>query len=115
MLEPWRALRRITSVTFKGRWASSAARNRRLGNAWLSDRTVCYLATGRPAVVEHTGPSAFLPDDAGLFRFRGREEAAACLERVVEDYEHPSALAREVAANCFDARRVTARALEVAV
>jgi hypothetical protein len=87
----------------------------RLGNAWLSDRTVCYLATGRPAVVEHTGPSAFLPDDAGLFRFRGREEAAACLERVVEDYEHQSALARAVAANCFDARRVTARALEVAV
>jgi hypothetical protein len=41
----------------------------------LSDRTLCYLASGRPAVVEHTGPSAFLSDDAGLFRFRDLTEA----------------------------------------
>jgi hypothetical protein len=33
----------------------------RLQNAWISDRTLCYLASGRPAVVEHTGPSRFLP------------------------------------------------------
>ncbi|HXL07329.1 MAG TPA: hypothetical protein VN964_10435, partial [Gemmatimonadales bacterium] len=31
-------------------------------NAWVSDRTVAYLASGKPAVVQHTGASAFLPD-----------------------------------------------------
>src|SRR5206468_1401948 len=38
-------------------------------NAWVSDRTPCYLASGKPAVVQHTGPSAFLPSGEGLFRF----------------------------------------------
>ncbi len=86
----------------------------RLANAWISDRTLCYLASGKPAVVEYTGPSAYLPDDAGLLRFRGREEAAVFLERAVEDYEHQSALARMLAEEHFDARRVAARAMELA-
>ncbi|MGH9897014.1 MAG: hypothetical protein ACREA0_34455, partial [bacterium] len=29
-------------------------------NAWISDRTLCYISSGKPAVVQHTGPSAFL-------------------------------------------------------
>src|SRR5439155_16005079 len=37
--------------------------------AWVSDRTVCYLASGKPVVVQDTGPSAFLPNGAGMFRF----------------------------------------------
>ena len=52
----------------------------RLANAWVSDRTLCYLASGKPAVVQHTGPSRFLPDAEGLFRFRDVGEAARCLE-----------------------------------
>ena len=47
--------------------------------AWISDRTLCYLASGKPAVVEHTGPSRFLPDAEGLLRFRTLKEAAARL------------------------------------
>jgi hypothetical protein len=50
----------------------------RLQNAWVSDRTLCYLASGKPAVVQHTGPSRFLPDAAGLFGFRDVPEAARC-------------------------------------
>ena len=49
----------------------------RLQNAWISDRTLCYLASGKPAVVQHTGESRFLPDAAGLFRFRDLDEAVA--------------------------------------
>src|SRR5205809_465039 len=41
-----------------------------LANAWISDRTLCYLASGKPAVVQHTGKSRLLPDAEGLFRFR---------------------------------------------
>ena len=59
----------------------------RLQNSWVSDRTLCYLASGKPAVVEHTGPSRFLPDSGGLFRFRDVEEAVLCLEKVANDYK----------------------------
>jgi hypothetical protein len=86
----------------------------RLGNAWISDRTICYLASGKPAVVEHTGPSAFLSDDGGLLRFRSREEAALCIERVTADYPYHAAQARAIAEEHFDARRNAARVMELA-
>ena len=87
----------------------------RLQNAWISDRTLCYLASGKPAVVQHTGPSRFLPEDAGLFRFRDLPQALRYLERVVEDYEHQSQLARQLAEEYFDARKVIARVLDRAL
>jgi hypothetical protein len=84
----------------------------RLQNAWISDRTLCYLASGKPAVVQHTGPSDFLPDAAGLFRFRDLVEAARCLERVAADYDRQCRLARGLAEEYFDARTVVRRVLE---
>jgi len=56
-------------------------------NAWISDRTLCYLASGKPAVVQHTGASRFLPDAEGLFRFRSMDEAVRALAAVEADYE----------------------------
>lgn len=74
-------------------------------NAWISDRTLCYLATGRPAVVQDTGPSNLLPRDRGLFRFSTVDEAAAALEEASAHYDVHAKAAREVA-ELFDARRV---------
>ena len=87
----------------------------RLQNAWVSDRTLCYLASGKPAVVQHTGPSRFLPDSAGLFRFRDFEEAVRCLEMVEADYERQCKLARALAEQYFDARKVLTEVLERAL
>lgn len=87
----------------------------RLQNAWISDRTICYLASGKPAVVQHTGPSRFLPDNEGLFRFRTIDEAASMLDRVAADYERQSAKARALAEEFFDARKVCRRLLEIAL
>jgi hypothetical protein len=87
----------------------------RLETAWVSDRTLCYLASGKPAVVQHTGRSRFLPDAAGLFRFRDLKEAAECVERVLVDYEHQCKLARNLAEEYFDARKVVANVLERAL
>lgn len=83
-----------------------------LQNAWISDRTLCYLASGKPAVVRHTGPSRMLPTRAGLFRYQTLDEAAAMLDEVGSDYERQCRLARELAAEHFDARRVAGRLLE---
>jgi hypothetical protein len=81
-------------------------------NAWISDRTLCYLASGRPAVVEDTGPSAFLPNGEGLFRFGTVAEAARSLEAVSADYERHARAARAIAEEWFDATRTMRGVLE---
>jgi len=87
----------------------------RLQNAWVSDRTICYLASGKPAVIEHTGPSGFLPDAAGLFRFRDMGEAVRCLEMVAADYDRQCRLARALAEEYFAAQKVVGGVLERAL
>ena len=84
-------------------------------NSWTSNRTVCYLASGKPAVVQYTGPSRFLPEAEGLFRFRSMDEAAAALNAIEADYERHSRAARALAEEFFDARRVVQRIFERAL
>jgi hypothetical protein len=85
----------------------------KLQNAWLSDRTVCYLASGKPAVVQDTGPSSFLPDGEGLFRFSTLEQAAEALNTIDGDYERHCRAARAIAEEFFDARLVLAEILNL--
>jgi hypothetical protein len=84
-------------------------------NAWISDRTICYLASGKPAIVQHTGSSRFLPDAAGLFRFKTVEQAAQCLQQAASQYEHQCQLARQLAEEFFDARKIAGKVLERAL
>lgn len=81
-------------------------------NAWISDRTLCYLASGKPAVVQHTGPSSFLPEGEGLFRFSSVEDAVAAFATINADYERHSRAAREIAEACFESRAVMKHILE---
>jgi hypothetical protein len=83
--------------------------------AWVSDRTLCYLSTGRPAVVQNTGESSYLPDGEGLFRFSTCEEAVAALEAVNHRYEHHCRAARQLAETHFEARTIAARVLDRAL
>jgi hypothetical protein len=80
-------------------------------NGWVSDRTLCYLASGKPAVVQHTGPSSFLPNGEGMFRFTTMEEAVDALAAVNADYPRHCRAAREIAETLFDAGRVLRGAL----
>jgi hypothetical protein len=82
-------------------------------NAWVSDRTLCYLASGKPAVVQHTGASRYLPDADGMFRFHTIKEAAEAITVLNADYERHCHAARALAETHFDARKVSARILEV--
>jgi hypothetical protein len=68
---------------------------------WFSCRTVCYLAAGRPAVVQDTGFSEFLPTGRGLFAFSDLDGAAAAVEAVEADYPAHREAAREVAERHF--------------
>jgi hypothetical protein len=84
-------------------------------NAWISDRTLCYLASGRPVVVQDTGPSAILPNGLGMFRFSTIEEAVHALAAVNEDYSRHRRAARELAEAHFDGRRILAALLDEAL
>ena len=66
-------------------------------------------------MIQHTGPSRFLPDAAGLFRFRDLNEAIRSLELVAADYDRQCKLARQLAEEHFDARRVAQSLLERAL
>jgi len=79
--------------------------------AWISDRTLCYLASGKPAVVQHTGPSSYLPSGEGLFRFTTLPEAMDALTAINADYERHCRAAREIAEAYFDAEPIVTKIL----
>jgi len=54
-------------------------------SGWFSCRTACYLAAGRPAVVQDTKWSRYVPSGAGLIAFDTMEQAIAGLEAVARD------------------------------
>jgi hypothetical protein len=87
----------------------------RLQAAWVSDRTVCYLASGKPVVVQNTGPSTYLPNGRGLFRFSTISEAADALRTVNADYDRHCRAAREIAEAYFSATGVCERILDHAL
>ena len=82
------------------------------GSGWVSDRTTCYLATGRPALVQDTGFSRHVPAGKGLVAFSSLEEAAAGARYIMSDYPAHAAAARTVAEEYFDSDRVLAGFLE---
>ena len=62
-------------------------------------------------VVQDTGPSAFLPNGEGMFRFTTPRQAARALEAINADYERHSQAARKLAETYFDAKQVMAKIL----
>jgi hypothetical protein len=78
---------------------------------WLSDRTVRYLASGRPALVEDTGQRS-VPTGRGLLTFTTIGEARRGAEAIVREYDAHSAAARALAAEYFDSDVVLRGLLE---
>jgi len=71
---------------------------------WFSDRSIAYLASGRPVLAEDTGFAERLPTGLGLLSFRDIEEAAAGVAEIDADYPRHSRAAREIAVEIFDSR-----------
>src|SRR5437867_2394811 len=109
-----------SDTTWRGRAGGSVSPPRwralpkRIGRT-SSDRALCYLASGKPVVVQNTGPSSFLPDGEGMFRFSSPREAADALEAANEDYGRHSRAARQIAEAFFDARQVAEKILSDAL
>lgn len=78
---------------------------------WFSDRSVCYLASGRPVIAHDTAFARVLPTGHGLFAFRTVEDIVRAVATINGDYEHHAASARELAEEHFDSNRVLSRLL----
>jgi hypothetical protein len=76
---------------------------------WLSDRSVCYLASGKPVVAQDTGWTRNHPDGEGLLSFTTPEEAAAAINEVGSDYDRHAAAARALAEEEFASSAVLER------
>ena len=83
-------------------------------SGWFSDRSVRYLASGRPALLQDTGFSHNYPVGEGLVAFRTPEEAAAGAHRIAGDYDAHRAAARALAEERFDSDKVLPRFLDQA-
>jgi glycosyltransferase involved in cell wall biosynthesis len=80
-------------------------------SGWFSDRSACYLAAGRPVVLQATGFEDVLPTGAGLFAVGDVEEAARAVRQIRADYPRHSRAARQIAREHLDSDRLLARML----
>lgn len=81
-------------------------------SGWFSDRSVCYLAAGRPVILQDTGFSEWLPTGRGILSFSSLEEAADCIDKVNREYATHQLGAQEMALEYFASSRVLPQLIE---
>jgi hypothetical protein len=80
-------------------------------SGWFSDRSICYLASGKPVLAQDTWLDRY-PTGEGLITFSTLEEAVAGVEEIERDYDRHARAARQLAEDHFDSDRVLGRLLE---
>lgn len=78
----------------------------KMRGGWVSDRSVCYLASARPVVIEDTGIAPAIPTGEGLVTFSDVDSALAAIEAVNGDYEKHRRAARRLAEEVFATDKV---------
>ena len=82
---------------------------------WFSCRSACYLAAGRPVVVQDTGFSGVLPVGEGILTFEEPDEAVERIREVEGNYVTHARAARSIAHDYFDSDKVLTRLIETAL
>jgi hypothetical protein len=82
-------------------------------SGWFSERSACYLASGKPVIVQDTGFSNILPTGEGIMAFTNLEEAVAAIEEIESNYERNAQAARTIAQEYFEAKKVLSRLLDL--
>jgi glycosyltransferase involved in cell wall biosynthesis len=80
-------------------------------SGWFSDRSACFLASGKPVLVQDTGFASALPTGEGLLAYSTLDEAVAGVEAIRSNYERHARAARAVAEEHFDSDKVLGRLL----
>jgi hypothetical protein len=84
-------------------------------SGWFSCRSACYLAAGRPVVVQDTGFSRVLPVGEGVIGFNTADEAEAGIREIEANYRRHANAARGIAEAYFDSDKVLDRLLKIAM
>lgn len=87
----------------------------KMRGGWFSDRSVCYLASGRPVLMEDTGLGDWLRAGEGVVTFNDLSEAVAGIERINAHYERHCRAARALAEDVFSTERVLPPFLDAAM
>jgi hypothetical protein len=90
----------------KGEFTVAKDQYVRLDTGWFSDRSGCYLAAGRPVIIQETGFTKIFGKHDGLFAFNSLGEIADAVKRINADYSRHSRGAREIAREFFEAEKV---------
>jgi len=75
-------------------------------SGWFSERSICYLASGRPVLAQDTGLGKLLPHGQGLLLFSTIEEAADGVAQILGNHAAHSRSARAIAEECFRSDKV---------
>jgi hypothetical protein len=78
---------------------------------WFSDRSICYLASGKPVIAQDTGLAGHYPSGCGLHLFSTLDDAMAAVDEIESDYPRHARAAREIAEEHFDSDRVLTKLL----
>jgi hypothetical protein len=90
----------------KGEFTVAKDQYVRLNTGWFSDRSACYLAAGRPVIIQHTGFTQHYGNDGGVFAFATMNEIVEAVAAINADYTKQSRAARSVAREIFEAETV---------
>lgn len=82
---------------------------------WISDRSVCYLASGCPIVVQDTGDSGFREAHEGVLLFEDVEDAAERIDQLQAARQDHQVAAMKIAKQRFDSAIVLPRLIEMAL
>ena len=90
----------------KGEFTVAKDQYIRLRTGWFSDRSACYLAAGRPVIIQETGFTRNYGSKAGLLSFQSLDEIVEAVKIINADYRKHSRAARALAREFFEAKKV---------
>jgi hypothetical protein len=96
----------------KGEFTVAKDQYVRLHTGWFSDRSACYLASGRPVITQETGFTELYGGQEGLLAFREMDDIVAAAAAIRGDYARHSRAASDIAREYFEAEKVLGSLLE---
>jgi hypothetical protein len=75
-------------------------------SGWFSDRSCCYLASGKPVLSQDTALAPLYPVSKGLLTFTSLDEALYGVKEISRNYAAHSRAARDIAVEYFDSNKV---------
>ncbi|PYJ47195.1 MAG: hypothetical protein DME85_06810 [Verrucomicrobia bacterium] len=96
----------------KGEFTVAKDQYVRLNTGWFSDRSACYLAAGRPVIIQETGFTENYGGEAGLISFRSLDEIVDAMEAINGNYAKHSRAAWILAREVFEAEKVVRSILD---